>query len=84
MCIEGDFNSVFFWQKEHHLRFLLFIVIAIVGWAWRQRASLPFITRPMQAIAAPFEYGASQIMQSLSSTFHIVDISLKIESNGNL
>lgn len=73
-----------FGKKSIIFVFLLFIVIAIVGWAWRQRASLPFITRPMQAIAAPFEYGASQIMQSLSSTFHIVDISLKIESNGNL
>lgn len=66
-----------FGKKSIIFVFLLFIVIAIVGWAWRQRASLPFITRPMQAIAAPFEYGASQIMQSLSSTFHIVDISLK-------
>ena len=56
---------------------VLFIIIAVVGWAWRQRDSLPFITKPLQIVAAPFEYGASRIMDTLSSTFHIVDISLK-------
>lgn len=56
---------------------ILFIVIAVVGWAWRQRDSLPFVTKPLQMIAAPFEYGASRIMGSLSSGIHIVDISLK-------
>ena len=56
---------------------VLFILIAVVGWAWRQRDSLPFITKPLQIVAAPFEYGASRIMDTLSSTFHIVDISLK-------
>ena len=56
---------------------ILFVLIAVVGWAWRQRESLPFVARPLQMAAAPFEYGASRIMDSLASAFHIVDISLK-------
>ena len=39
---------------------ILFIVIALVGWAWRQRDSLPFITKPLMTIMSPFEYGASR------------------------
>ena len=56
---------------------ILFIVIAVVGWAWRQRDSLPFVTKPLQTIASPFEYGASRIMAFLTSNIHIVDVSLK-------
>ncbi|MCH4188028.1 MAG: rod shape-determining protein MreC [Megasphaera sp.] len=56
---------------------ILFIIIAVVGWAWRQRDSLPFVTKPLQVVAAPFEYGASSIVDSLTSGIHIVDISLK-------
>lgn len=56
---------------------LLFIIIAVVGWAWRQRSSLPFITGPLQAVAAPIEYGTSRIMAIVSSGIHIVDVSLK-------
>ena len=56
---------------------ILFIIIAVVGWAWRQRDSLPFITKPLQVIASPFEYGASNIVGSLASGIHIIDVSLK-------
>lgn len=56
---------------------ILFIVIAIGGWAWRQRDSLPFVTKPLQMIASPLEYGASRIMGSLTSSIHILDVSLK-------
>lgn len=56
---------------------ILFIVIALVGWAWRQRDSLPFITKPLMTIMSPFEYGASRVMDSLTSSIHIVDVSLK-------
>lgn len=66
-----------FGKKSIIVVLVLFIIIAVVGWAWHQRDSLPFITKPLQIVAAPFEYGASSIMDTLSSTFHIVDISLK-------
>ncbi len=56
---------------------ILFIIIAVGGWAWRQRDSLPFITKPLQVIASPFEYGASNIVGSLASGIHIIDVSLK-------
>lgn len=56
---------------------VLFIIIAVVGWAWRQRDSLPFITKPLMTIMSPFEYGASSIMNVLASNIHIVDVSLK-------
>lgn len=56
---------------------ILFFVIAIGGWAWRQRDSLPFVTKPLQIVAAPFEYGASRIMSFLTSNIHVLDVSMK-------
>ena len=56
---------------------ILFIGIAVVGWAWRQRDSLPFVTKPLQTIASPFEFGASRVMSFLTSNIHIIDVSLK-------
>ena len=64
-------------KKSVVIVLILFVLIAVVGWAWRQRESLPFVAKPLQMAAAPFEYGASRIMNSLASAFHIVDISLK-------
>ncbi len=56
---------------------ILFIVIAVVGWAWRQRDSLPFVTKPLQIVVAPFAYGASRVMDFLTSNVHIIDVSMK-------
>ena len=64
-------------KKSVVIVLVIFCLIAVVGWAWRQRDSLPFITKPLQIVATPFEYGASRIIDSLSSAFHIVDVSLK-------
>ncbi len=64
-------------KKSVVLVLIIFCAVAAAGWVWRQRDFLPFIARPLQAAAAPFEYGASRIVSSLSSAFHIVDISLK-------
>lgn len=56
---------------------IVFMVIAVVGWAWRQRDSMPVVARPIQLAAAPFEYGASRIMEFLTSNVHIIDVSMK-------
>lgn len=56
---------------------ILFMVIAVAGWAWRQRDTLPFVTRPLVTIMSPFEYGASRIMDFLTSHIHILEISMK-------
>ncbi len=66
-----------FGKKSLIIVLVLFILIAIFGWAWRQRDSMPFISRPLQMIVSLFEYAASGILDTLSSNFHIVDISLK-------
>ena len=66
-----------FGKKSVLIMLILFFIIAIVGWAWKQRDSLPYITKPLQAVAAPIEYGTSSIVGSISSGFHIVEVSLK-------
>lgn len=66
-----------FGKKSVLIMLILFFIIAIVGWAWKQRDSLPYITKPLQAVAAPIEYGTSSIVGGISSGFHIVEVSLK-------
>lgn len=56
---------------------ILFILLAVMGWAWRQRESLPVITRTLQAAVTPAESVSSGILQSFSNVFHIVDVSMK-------
>lgn len=56
---------------------IMFIVMVVMGWAWRTRESLPFITRPFQLIATPIESVSSRMVAAISSVTHIVQISLK-------
>ena len=66
-----------FGKKSVLIMLVLFFIIAVVGWAWKQRDSLPYITKPLQVVASPIEYGTSRIMNGISSGIHIVEISLK-------
>jgi rod shape-determining protein MreC len=66
-----------FGKKSVLILLILFILIASIGWAWKQRDSLPFITKPLQMVVTPFEYGASRIMNGVTTGIHIVDVSLK-------
>ncbi|ERT58379.1 MULTISPECIES: rod shape-determining protein MreC [Megasphaera] len=66
-----------FGKKSVAAVLILLILIAVVGWAWRQRSSLPYITKPLQLAAAPFEYGTAWIMDKFSSAAYLVEINLK-------
>ena len=66
-----------FGKKSVLIMLVLFFIIAVVGSAWKQRDSLPYITKPLQVIASPLEYGASRVMNGFSTGIHIIDISLK-------
>ena len=66
-----------FGKKSIVLTLLLFILIAAIGWAWKQRDSLPFVTSPLNMAATPFEFGTSRIVSSMSIGVSVVDTALK-------
>lgn len=66
-----------FGKKSMIVAFILFIIIGIVGWAWRQHNSIPYVTGPLQTVVTPLEEGLSWIADRISAVKRIIDISLK-------
>ena len=66
-----------FGKKSMIVAFILFIIIGIVGWAWRQHNSIPYVTGPLQTVVTPLEEGLSWVADRISAVKRIVDISLK-------
>ena len=57
--------------------FALFLIIGVVGWAWRSHNSIPYVTSPLQTVVTPLEEGVSWIADRISSISRIIDISMK-------
>ena len=57
--------------------FILFFVIAVVGWAWRQHNSIPYVTGPIQTVITPAEEGVTWVLERISDVNRIIEISLK-------
>lgn len=43
----------------------ILLLIGLVGWAWRHRETVPFVTQPLVATATPFEYGTARVAQEV-------------------
>ena len=43
----------------------ILLLIGLVGWAWRHREAVPFVTQPLVATATPFEYGTARVAQEV-------------------
>ena len=43
----------------------ILLLIGLVGWAWRHREAVPFVTQPLVAAATPFEYGTARVAQEV-------------------
>ena len=57
--------------------FILFFVIAVVGWAWRQHNSIPYVAGPIQTVITPAEEGVTWVLEHISDVNRIIEISLK-------
>lgn len=62
--------------------FILFFVIAVVGWAWRQHNSIPYVTGPIQTVITPAEEGVTWVLEHISDVNRIVKSVLKTVLNG--
>lgn len=51
----------FFGKRKILFAIALFLGMALCGWLWRHRESVPFVSQPLSVAAAPFEYGTSRL-----------------------
>ncbi len=42
------------------------ILMALLGFAWKQRTSIPFVTVTLEGITTPFSYGSARLLEDLS------------------
>ena len=66
-----------FGKRSVIITLIVFLIIASVGWAWKRRDSLPFLTKPLYMVAMPFEYGSSRIMAGVHSGVDIINTALR-------
>ena len=59
------------------------IIMALLGFAWKQRTSIPFVTVPFEKIVTPFTYGSARVLSTIQTGIRIIDnaISGFVESN---
>lgn len=50
---------IFFGKRKILLTIFIFILMALGGWFWRHRESVPFVSQPLSTAAAPFQYSMS-------------------------
>ena len=49
------------------------IIMALLGFAWKQRTSIPFVTVPLEKIATPFAYGSARVLSTIQTGIRIID-----------
>ena len=58
------------------------ILLALLGFAWKQRTSIPFVTVTLEGITTPFAYGSARLLEGVQTSFTVLNnaISSTIES----
>ncbi|WP_277293115.1 rod shape-determining protein MreC [Veillonella montpellierensis] len=49
------------------------ILLGLLGYAWKQRTHVPFVTVTLEQITTPFSYGASTILRNLHTGIEVID-----------
>lgn len=49
------------------------ILMALLGFAWKQRTSIPFVTVTLEGITTPFSYGAARLLEGVQTSFTVLN-----------
>ncbi len=65
-------------MKPSDRKILIFVVIttiflALLGYAWKGRTKVPFVTVPLANVTAPFDYGSSRVLSGIHTGITIID-----------
>lgn len=67
---------LFFGRRKIILVICILLTMAVTGWFWRHKESVPFVSQTLSTAAAPFEYTASQITFMGKTGISIIDQSV--------
>ena len=67
---------LFFGRRKIILVICILLTMAVTGWFWRHKESVPFVSQTLSTAAAPFEYAASQITFMGKTGISIIDQSV--------
>lgn len=49
------------------------IFLALLGYAWKQRTSIPYVTVGLEQVTTPFTYGSSRLLGSFNTGIALID-----------
>lgn len=49
------------------------VILILLGYSWKQRTQLPYVTAPLVNVATPFAYGANTVLHHLNTGIAIID-----------
>ncbi|MDU2117571.1 MAG: rod shape-determining protein MreC, partial [Veillonella sp.] len=49
------------------------ILMALLGFAWKQRTSIPFVTVTLEGITTPFAYGSARLLEGVQTSFTVLN-----------
>lgn len=52
------------------------MVLAILGYSWKQRTSIPFVTVPLETIVTPFSYGVARSLDGVHTGIAVIDAAI--------
>ena len=67
---------LFFGKRKIILTILVLAMMALAGWFWKHKESVPFISQTLSTASAPFEYSTSRIALFGKTGIGIIDQSV--------
>ena len=52
------------------------MILALFGFAWKQRTSIPFVTVPLEEITTPFVYGSARVLNNITTGIGVIDTAI--------
>lgn len=49
------------------------MILALLGFAWKQRTSIPFVTVPLEELTTPFVYGSARVLNNITIGIGVID-----------
>ena len=50
--------------------------LALLGYAWKQRTAIPYVTVPLEQVTTPFTYGASRFLGNIHTGIAVIDTAI--------
>ncbi|WP_288301609.1 rod shape-determining protein MreC [uncultured Veillonella sp.] len=49
------------------------IILALLGYGWKHRTIIPYVTVPLEKVTTPFAYGASRVLDGVHTGIAVID-----------